>query len=208
MPSDATDAVAARLTEAGYAGLFLSGDHSSADVLWRGGDGRAALEEIVEGQGYGDLPRVLALEVLCREEPGYSTEGQAAIYARALALTGIEDGPMHFSGNEWGFMYHADKEGGDPHGALGQRLLEAGEAAVPHLADLLDDSRRIYYVGSQDATLGNGLVYRVKDAAAYYIGKIAALPVQFHQDTASRDQEIERLRATLHDRRLDEHQKT
>jgi hypothetical protein len=205
MGSDATDAVARELAEAGYDGLFLSGERSSVDAVWRGGENRAALAEIVQGEAYGDLPRALASEVLFRKAPGdvreYSGDTLGRVYAHALALTGLADRPMQFSGNEWGFMYHADEHGGDAYGALGPHLLEAGPAAVPHLAELLGDAREILYVGSQDATLGNRLAYRIKDVAAYYIGKIAGIPVQFHDEPAKRDAEIDRLRAALGDRR-------
>ena len=119
------------------------------------------------------------------------------MYARALAITADESGPMQLSGNEWGFMYRGDELGLEDDGALGTHLLEAGRAAVPTLIELLDDPRRIYYVGSQEATLGNSLAYRVKDAAAYYLGKITGTPVRFHDDPADRDAEIARLRAAL-----------
>ena len=187
--------LADQLTEAGYTGLFLAGDHSTAGRVWDDGANRAELTEIAGSDHYGDLARLLASEVLSRYDPGFTPEGD--VYARALAITADESGPMQLSGNEWGFMYRGDELGLEDDGALGTHLLEAGRAAVPALIELLDDPRRIYYVGSQEATLGNSLAYRVKDAAAYYLGKITGTPVRFHDDPADRDAEIARLRAAL-----------
>ena len=191
------DAVAAELTRAGYTGLFLSGDRSTAGAVWRDGADREALERIARGRAYGDLAAVLAAEVLAANGAALPPEQAAPVYARALGLMGDESGPPPLTGNEWGFMYHGRDHGGDAYGPLGARLLAAGSGAVAELEPLLDDEHRILYVGSQDATLGNRLGYRVKDAAAFYIGELVGRPVPFHDDPADRDAEIERLRATL-----------
>lgn len=189
--------LAGELTEAGYAGLFLAGDHSASAAVWREGGNRDALASIVRDEHGGDLARLLASEVLYRHDPGYPPEGWsetlAPVYARALALTGDHAAGLPLTGNEWGFLY---REVG-PDGELGTHLLATGRAAVPHLSALLDDPGRILYVGSHDATLGNSLQYRVKDAAAYFIGKATGTPVHFHDDPAERDAEIERLRTAL-----------
>lgn len=200
-PEEQESQVAAELSEAGYIGLFLSGDHSRADAVWRDGERRPALEQIAWSGRHGDLAALLASEVLYRKAPGYPPEERlgelAPVYARALAITGDDTGPLQLTGNEWGFMYHADERGGDAHGELGGHLLRTGTPAVPHLAALLDDPKRIFYVGSQDATLGNRLGYRVKDAAAYYLGKLTGTAVRYHDDPGARDAEIDRLRSEL-----------
>ena len=77
-------------------------------------------------------------------------------------------------------------------GPLAAHVIAVGAPAVPHLERLLGDDHRIYYEGSQEATIGNGLRYRVKDVAAYLIGRITGEPVAFHGDPAERDAEIER----------------
>jgi hypothetical protein len=194
VPPETTNAVAAKLTEAGYDGLFLTGRQDALDSVWREGENEPGLQEIARGETYPDLTRVLAAEVLRAKD---AQDGSPAeLYVRALALTGLaEDRAPDFMGNAWGFMYDADRRGGDTYGSLGPRLIDAGDAAVPALARLLDDSRRMLYVGSQDATLGNSLGYRVKDAAAYYIGKIRGVDVPFHDSPQERDAEIDRLRA-------------
>lgn len=194
----APEEVAAELSRAGYRGLFLAGDHSLATSTWRDGENRDALMEIVRSERYSDLDRVLAAEVLFANEVGFPRSGWdellGQVYARALAITGTGDRPIVLTGNEWGFMYH-----GDDTEALGTHLLRAGAAAVRHLLPLLDDSASIFYEGSQDAMLGASLRYRVKDAAAYFIGKLTGVPMPFHQAIEERDAEIERLRTTVSD---------
>jgi hypothetical protein len=201
MAPDPAEKTARDLIESGYTGLFLSGDRSSADSVWNDGESRGVLEEIVRSERYDDLARILASEVLYRKDLAYPSadlvETLGRLYARALAMTDIDDGPFAFSGNEWGFMYRGDELGAEAHGALGAHLLETGDEAVPYLTELLDEPGRILYEGSHEATLGNSLRYRVKDAAAYYLGKLAGIPVPFHDDPAERDEEIARLRAAL-----------
>ena len=195
MSAETADELAHTLTAAGYDGLFLSGDQRPLETAWRGGDNEAALTDIAHGDAYPDVARVLAAEVLHAKTGDHSPAG--SVYARALALSGLADRPPDLAANLWGLMYYADEHGGDRFGALGQRLLEAGDSAVSALAELLDDAHALLYVGSQEATLGNRLRYRVKDAAAYYIGKLAGLRVRFHDEPAARDAEIDRLRAAL-----------
>ena len=185
------DDTARELSQAGYTSLFLAGDESRAPAIWDGGANREALEAIADGDGYGDLERVLAAEVLHVYADGYGAGREAAlgpIYARALALSGLRGGPLVFSGNLWGLLY----DGGD--GPLGEHLLQAGDAAVDPLKALLDDTAPLLYEGSEDATIGNGRGYRVKDAAAYFIGRLTGEDVPFHEDRAERDAEIERLK--------------
>ena len=95
------------------------------------------------------------------------------------------------TGNTWGFLYDGDE------GPLGAHLQATGEAAVPHLAALLDDAAPLFYEGSQEAMLGAELGYRVKDAAAFYIGELNESQVPFHREVSRRDSEIARLRASL-----------
>lgn len=42
--------------------------------------------------------------------------------------------------------------------------------------------------------MGNGYHFRVKDFAAYYLGKIKRAPVRFDRDPAVRDRELEELK--------------
>lgn len=171
------------LTQAGYGGLFLAGDHSAAGAIWDGGAGRAELEALVDGGS--DLERVLASEVLYAYADDYPGDRDlGAVYARALALSGLRGGSLVLNGNLWGLL----DAGGD--GPLGEHLLAAGESAIAPLRELLDDSAVLFYEGSEDATIGNGRRHRVKDAAAYFLGELTGSPVRFSDDPAERDAEI------------------
>lgn len=187
--------IAADLSHAGYRGLFLAGDHSMESSIWHDGENCAALMGVALGECYSDLERVLASEVLFANNAGYPPRGWedllGSIYARALAITGTGDRPILLTGNEWGLLYR------DGDGTLATHLLSAGRAAVRHLVPLLDDPATIFYEGSQDAMVGGGLNYRVKDAAAYFIGRLTGLPMSFHEPIAERDAEIEHLRAAV-----------
>jgi hypothetical protein len=196
VPGDDVDRLVDDLGGAGYRGLFLAGEQSSAASFWSDGANREALLAIVADRRYGDLERVLASEILYANDPAYPPRGWddllGSVYARALAITGTGDRPIVLTGNEWGFLYHGGGEG-----ALGAHLLDAGSAAVGHLVSLLDDPAPVFYEGSQEATLGNALDYRVKDAAAYYIGVLAGISVPFHAPFDQRDAEIERVKAQV-----------
>jgi hypothetical protein len=63
---------------------------------------------------------------------------------------------------------------------------------------LLDSATSpLIYDGSKEATVGNGYHYRIKDFAAYYLGRIRRIPITFHAAPADRDHEIARLKARL-----------
>jgi hypothetical protein len=201
MAPEPADKVAEDLSREGYAGLFLAGDRSSAGAIWRDGENREALKEVVQGEQYGDLERVLASEVLYSCDEKYPPDGWedrlGQLYARALAITGTGDRPIVLTGNLWGFLYYGDQTGAQDYGPLGAHLVEAGPAAVPHLLPLLDDPASLFYEGSRDAMLGGSLRYRVKDAAAYYVGKLTGIQVPSHEEPDERDAEIGRLKAAV-----------
>jgi hypothetical protein len=205
MQSDSTKEIAKVLADAGYHGLFLSGDPNQAADVWKRGANRAQLEQMVQDKSQPDLVRVLAAEILFENAPGFpKPEWMGALgylYAQALAMSGNARDEYPITGNQWGYMYYTDEQGLRDYGDLGKRLVGIGQEAVPHLAQLLDDTDVIFYEGSREATLGNSLGYRVKDAAAYYIGQITGIPVKFQRELAERDAEIERLKAALKGRK-------
>jgi hypothetical protein len=188
--------IAADLSHAGYRGLFLAGDHSLARSIWGDGGNLDALMEVARSERYSDLERVLAAEVLFANDVQFPPCGWedllGSVYARALAITGTGDRPIVLTGNEWGFLYHGRGDGG-----LGTHLLAAGDAAVRHLLPLLDDPASIFYEGSQEAMMGGSLRYRVKDAAAYFIGKLTGVAMPFHEAIEQRDEEIAQLRTAV-----------
>jgi hypothetical protein len=111
----------------------------------------------------------------------------AEVYAHALEqnLTGMA--------NSWGLLYELDDAG-----PVGIRFVMLGEAAVPALVRLLDNAGApLIYDGSKEATVGNAYHYRIKDFAAFYLGRIRRIPVTFHRELAERDQEIARLEQQL-----------
>ncbi len=199
--SEPIETIARNLTDAGYSGLFLSGDRSLSNSIWQNGENRIYLEQIVQNSNYSDFARILASEVLYEKVPDYPPqewgETLAYLYSQALVLTGMETGGLQITGNLWGFMYHTDKLGIKDYGTLGTHLVNTGIKAIPYLTKLLDNSESIFYEGSQEATLWGSLKYRVKDAAAFYLGKIAGIPVKFYEQNVDRDAEIERLKEAL-----------
>lgn len=178
--------VALALADAGYDGLFLAGDHSRSAEIYAGN--RAPLDAIVDGAG-DDRARILAAEVLYDQTDGPHAPAEmlAPLYARALQLTG----DYVFPGNLWGMLWAS--AGYD--GPLGAHLLAQGQAAVQPLAALLDDDSPLFYEGSKEALAGNRRQYRVKDAAAYFLGRLTGRDVPFHEAHEDRDAEIERLKA-------------
>ena len=182
--------------------MFMYMDQSYADTFWNRGLNRSALYEIVVQPHYDDYARVLASEILFYKLKDYPPRGFedtiGYIYARALYITGDTVHRYRLLGNQWGLMYYDDDNVPD-YGILGAHLLVAGKKAVPYLQELLNDNSVLVYEGSKEATVGNALHCRVKDAAAFYIGKIMNIPVDFHDDIseADKDKEIEKLKKAL-----------
>lgn len=195
-----SDKLASSLKESGYNGLFLLGNRSAVDSIWQDGATKESLLQIVKLKENDDYTRLLASEVLYAKMPDYPApdleDVLADIYSQALAISGQEDGAL-LSANVWGFMYDTDKEGSSDYGALGARLIKRGKKAVPYLTSLLDNGNTLVYAGSEEATVGKKLHYRVKDAAAYYLGKITGIPVKFYPENTERDLEIKTLQEKL-----------
>ena len=191
---------AGKLTEAGFSGLFQYGERSLCDSIWQDGNNQKSLIGIVSNAKYSNYTRILASEVLYAKNneypPSNLDDTLAYIYSQALEISGgNENAPL--TGNLWGFMYYSDRNGTQDYGALGSHLVNTGEKSIPYLLRLLNNEGMLYYEGSEEATVGNNLKYRVKDAAAYYIGKIAGVPIQFYENYPERDAEIERLKDKL-----------
>jgi hypothetical protein len=72
-------------------------------------------------------------------------------------------------------------------GQLGAVVIGLGKVAVPYLLKLLGDTGPVFSEGSREATTGNQLRFRIKDFAAYYIGKIEGVPAPLHEQHAARD---------------------
>jgi len=95
--------------------------------------------------------------------------------------------------NDWGYL--APDESHDGEAALA--LLELGEAALPCLIPLLDESKAAPLFGSEPATMSTVYQYRINDFAYRYISKILGRDPTFAADPQARDAEIERLKTEL-----------
>jgi hypothetical protein len=193
--------LANNLLEIGYSRLFQFADGSLVDSIWNNGKNYHYLLNIVLNKQYDDYARLLASEILFAKQKDFTTKDQedtlAYIYSKALIITGDTSTTFRLSGNLWGFMYFSDKDGISDFGILGTHLMTTKKKVTCYLIELLVNSNILVYEGSEEATIGNSLKYRVKDAAAYYIGKISNIPVKYYENFSDRDLEIERLKEKL-----------
>lgn len=149
--------------------------------------GVAPLKAIVIDEKAPTKARLLACEVLIKNEFTFLRDEEvkidrvAAIYTNALVnnTTGMA--------NSWGFLYEP----------IGIMLVMLGEEAIPELVKLLDNETIHRYHGSEEATVGNGYQFRVKDFAAYYICRIKNIEAIYHKTHAAQDTEIEKLKVFL-----------
>lgn len=189
-----SDAVTKKLLELGYLELFQRMDHDEATALYR--DSAATLMDIVRDSAKPGLARFLAAEALYLNQGSFPAPAErpvvAAIYAEALAQTGNKTGKWGLMGNIWGLTYVSDDVG-----EAGKHLLGLGTNATAALKPLLANTEGVSYEGSEEATVGNEQMYRVKDLAAYFLGRIHGKPVAFHMDFKERDREIEKLAKSL-----------
>jgi hypothetical protein len=180
-----------KLNELSFPELFLSGSRSLADDIWQGGKIQPQLELIIQKPSFSLYSKFLAAEILRHFSIPPDASQYAVLaksYAWALENTSEKRGNrVHLYGNIWGMLYEED----DP-GYLGKQLILFGASAIPFLYDLLDNTDRIFYEGSEEATIGNGYKYRIKDFAAFYISRIRNIPISFYQDIDKRDREIDR----------------
>jgi hypothetical protein len=187
-----TSELAHKLMSRAYGEFFVLPAHDqTVERVWADPQNRPVLEALVADTTQPVAARFLAAEVLFARDFTFTSRISPAmvaeVYARTLEqnLTGMA--------NSWGLLYeHNDA------GPAGIRFVMLGEPAVPALTRLLDnDGAPLLYDGSKEATVGNGYHYRIKDFAAYYLGRIRRIPVVFHREPGERDQEIARLKERL-----------
>lgn len=183
-----TDELVDKLVRGAYGDFFnYTIREDAVAAVWAESDSLERLQAIVRDRAASMRARFLACEVLFDKHFVFVREigppAVAEIYAYALAhnLTGVA--------NSWGLLYEHDDAG-----PVGIRFEMLGEPAVPALVGLLGDaSRPLRYVGGEDATVGNAYGFRVKDFAAFYLGRIKRISVAFHQRPEDRDREISAL---------------
>jgi hypothetical protein len=153
------------------------------------------LESVLNDPRAPGRARLIAAEVLFAKDFSFidrtNHDRLALLYAEALV--------KRYTGhaNAWGMLWD-----GNDAGQVGGRFIVLGNDAIPALVTLLEDGSVVdWYAGSEDATVGNGHKYRIKDFAAFYLGRILGKPIAFHVDPAERDREIATLRGALRDRR-------
>lgn len=177
--------LANRLTELGYIGLFQQAGEAALKDVWNAPDAPNALETIAVSSNAPMLARFLAAEILFSQGDVRRVEKHkqvlADVYMAALADNFTE------AANPWGLPSVTV-------GLAGEHLLAIGEPMLPKLLNLLDNYERLYYEGSQEATLGHHCGYRVKDLAAYFITKLRNVPSEPEEDPGRRDKAIEKLK--------------
>jgi hypothetical protein len=159
--------------------------------IWAEPGGQRLLEEILADPAAPGRARFIAAEVLFTNDIGFlariEEEEVARVYAEALAKNYVGHA------NPWGLLWENDSTG-----PAGSRFLMLGQAAIPALAALLDNDTVVdWYAGSEEATVGNGHRYRIKDFAAYYLSLITNHPLPYQPDHAARDAEIAKLQDAI-----------
>jgi hypothetical protein len=191
------DNVISLMVESGYRKLFLSGDNNLLDSIWQDGENMKSLKSIIAAKKNFQYAQFLAAEVLRYYSVDLDSkfyDNAAKAYTYVLKETSADRGnSVRLNGNLWGLLYEENDSG-----QLGSQFVKFGEASIFHLKKLLNDNAgRILYEGSEEAVIGSGYQYRIKDFAAFYISKIRNIPVNFYQDFEDRDKEIERLKKLL-----------
>jgi hypothetical protein len=164
------------LEETSFEKLFLQGEASK--VIARAGV-EAELSGVVADGEVAPKQRVLAHELLL--ELGRPARPELAeTYCRTL--------PDGFPHNCWGMP-------GQYLERLGRTTVAFGRRAIPCLASLFDDRRRLGYFGSEEPTLSEEMQYRVCDLAAYLVSEIVGVAYVDAKEPEARDEFIEGLRA-------------
>lgn len=187
-----TASFAQKLTEREFGEFFIYPMHDETiDEIWSDPSRHQLLDNVLDDPASSDEAKFLACEVFFKKDilfmQRHSPEKVAEIYAKALSndFTGMA--------NSWGLLYEHQDEG-----TVGIAFLTIGARAIPALSKLLDDDRtHLTYEGSIEATVGNGYGYRIKDFAAYYIGRILGTPLKYYPSLADRDEQINALKKQL-----------
>jgi hypothetical protein len=181
-----------RLIDDSFGPTFVWPQHDQTIArIWTEPGNAARLEGIIDDRTAPIKARLIAAETLFKYDFSFldrhDDKDVARIYADALA----SHTPL--IANVWGLLWINERAG-----ELGGRFIMLGDSAVPALKSLLDNSTVVdWYAGSEDATVGNGAKYRIKDFAAWYLARITNHPIEFHSDAASRDMEIVKLIASI-----------
>lgn len=185
-------AFAEKLVAREFGEFFIYPMHDKTiEKIWSDPRNHQLLDNVLDDDTTTDEAKFLVCEVFLKKDiffmKRHSPEKVAEIYANALSndFTGMA--------NSWGLLYEHQDEG-----SVGITFLAIGERAIPALTKLLDDERtNLKYQGSEEAVVGNGYGFRVKDFAAYYIGRILGSPLKYYHDLTERDKQIKQLKSRL-----------
>jgi hypothetical protein len=191
----ATSDLSSKLLAGDYGLMFYWPQHdATVQKIWDEPGNPAALEALIDDTSAPPRARFLAAEVLFAKDFTFASRHDPGALARlyASALTGRFTGQA----NVWGLLWVDDSVG-----EVGGRFVALGDDAIPVLRELLDDTTLVdWYVGSEEATVGNRQRYRIKDFAAFYLSRMLAEPIAFHADFAARDAAIRKLLPRLENR--------
>jgi hypothetical protein len=186
--TEALSSIVDKITALGYRELFQNYDQKDLDSIWNEDNAAKKLSSLAINPEMPPLACFLAAEIMFLKQEEYPPQDHkkqlSVVYATALTQNFTE------SANTWGL----------PNIQIGDteiHFIALGEAAIPELTHLLENNSRVYYAGSQEATLGNAYGYRIKDLAAYYISKITNLVFEIDQDPRKRDESIKRLKSVV-----------
>lgn len=183
----ASQVLARKLVAGDYGIVFYWPQHDQTITrIWAEPGNAATLEQLIDDRSAPTRARLIAAEVLFRKDFTFIDRHDPGEIARIYTAALVGDDT---NANVWGLLWINNTTG-----ELGGRFLVLENAAIPALRDLLGDETVVTrYEGSEAATLGNRARYRVKDFAAFYLARIIARPIPFHDDDAGRDAEIAKL---------------
>lgn len=170
--------LAEKLAGTTYSLLLQSLDEALLNELWTT-YGFPEFAVVVRDRHLPSLSRFLAAESIAQRHGSWGD-----LYMKTVADLYVEGLAQDFPGsaNPWGLPFEL--------GILAQRVIKIGEAALEGLAGLLTNDRRLYFSGSEEATMGERYQYRVKDVAAVLVSRIAFLPYGDKDTPAERDEKI------------------
>lgn len=173
--------------------FFWSYDEPArSEPAWKDGAGRADLVSIVADTTVAFKARFLAAEILFVRDTSFPKGMDLALlgklYASALAK------PVA-GANEWGKPFD---HGESSHGIIGKHLLRIGAAAVPALATLLDNERKLFYSGGDKSTeIPNSYRLRINDFAAFYISELKGWKYHCPKSRLVRNMHIHKLKRKI-----------
>jgi hypothetical protein len=198
-PVSPATSLAQKLVADTYGELFSWPEHDETVAkVWNEPANRAALESLIDDVTAPPKARFIAAEVLYGRDFTFISRHDRGAIARIYAFA-LQHNLCRL--NAWGYVWYSDSTGPGP---AGSHLVGLHKAAIPVLRELLEDRTVLQgYVGSEQAMIGNGAKFRVRDFAAYYLSRILNNPVGLREepamqaDYAMRDAAIDKLTASI-----------